>query len=364
MLTMHHIRRKEARSAPSLWAALVQLIGRSATIGLAAVLIAFFLAGLQAGNPLPKAETPPSDPVPDSSAAPLPAEPTQQTGRWDRGRAVRLARADGSVEELSMAEYLWGVVAAEMPASFEHDALCAQAVAARTYTVSLQDQSVGKHENADLCDDSNCCQAYLERTDRQSLWDLNADEYTQKIDSAILETDGLGVLFDGKPIQAVFFSSADGKTNDAVEVWGSNISYLVGVDSPEGDEVPNYHTEVSYTPQQFKQILLSSYPGAQLSDDPAQWVENISYYDSGSVNVLTIGGISLTGAQARMVFELRSTSFSLTWDGEHFQFRVTGYGHGVGMSQYGANAMAKSGSDFREILTWYYTGTEIDYLWD
>jgi len=296
--------------------------------------------------------------------ATLPAMPeSTQTSRWDRGRAVRLAHSDDTVEELTMEEYLWGVVAAEMPASFELEALKAQAVAARTYTVSLQNSNRGKHPDADLCDDSACCQAYISHAKAQENWGQNSTAYSEKIAQAVLATDGLGVLYDGAPIQAVFFSSAPGQTADAVAVWGNSVSYLVGVDSPEGDEVPNYHSQVILTAQQAKDLILAAYPGADLSADPALWLGEVTADSAGWVTTLSFGGLTLTGSKARSLFSLRSSNFTAAWDGAQFVFNVTGYGHGVGLSQYGSNSMAKTGSDFKEILTWYYTGTQVDYLW-
>ena len=281
----------------------------------------------------------------------------------DRGRIVRLQMEDGQVEELTMEEYLWGVVAAEMPASFEEEALKAQACAARTYTVTCQNSASPKHSGADLCADSTCCQAYIRREDAQARWGLDAGTYTEKIQRAVAGTDGLGVLYEGEPIQALFFSSAAGRTVDAVEVWGNAVDYLKSVDSPEGDEVPNYRTREVLTADQVKELTLAAYPGADLSGDPAGWFGQASRNEGGGVISIPLGGVTLTGGQARALFSLRSACFTVSWDGEAFTFDVTGYGHGVGMSQYGANAMAREGSGFRDILTWYYTGAEVGPLW-
>ena len=281
----------------------------------------------------------------------------------DRGRAVRLQKTDGTIEELTMADYLWGVVAAEMPASFEEEALKAQACAARTYTVLKQESGSEKHPGADICGDSTCCQAYVERTAAEARWGLNAVEYGEKIDRAVAETDGLGILYQGEPIQALFFSSAPGKTVDAVEVWGRSVDYLTSVDSPEGEEVPNYHSQVVLSAQEVKDLTLAAYPGADLSGDPGTWFGEAFRNQGGTVSSLLLGGVTLTGGQARTLFSLRSAAFTVTWDGTNFTFDVTGYGHGVGMSQYGANAMAKEGKNFRDILTWYYTGTTVEELW-
>lgn len=335
--------------------------GRIASVALLLAVILFFLpAVLVRGEPvyrppdageLPGGENTPST----SSSAAMP------TGVRDRGKAVRLQTKEGPIVELTMDEYLWGVVAAEMPASFEEEALSAQACAARTYTAVLQ--SSGKHPNADICGDSTCCQAYIERSAAEARWGLNAREYGEKIDRAVARTDGLGILYDGKPIQALFFSSAPGKTVDAVEVWGNSVAYLKSVDSPEGDEVPNYRTQTALGAEEVRSLILEAYPGADLSGDPGSWFGEASRNEGGTVISIPLGGVTLTGGQVRSLFSLRSACFTVTWDGSQFMFDVTGYGHGVGMSQYGANAMAKTGSSFRDILTWYYTGAEVGTLW-
>lgn len=296
------------------------------------------------------------------SALPIDRTPATVTaGVRDKGRAVRLLTKEGGVVELTMADYLWGVVAAEMPASFEEEALKAQACAARTYTVLQQGR--GKHPEADICGDSTCCQAYIERSAAEARWGLNAGEYGGKIDRAVTETDGLGVLYNGQPIQALFFSSAAGRTVDAVEVWGNSVAYLKSVDSPEGDEVPNYRTQVVLGAEEVRSLTLDAYPGANLSGDPSAWFGVASRNESGGVISMSLGGVTLTGGQLRALFSLRSATFTVNWDGERFTFDVTGYGHGVGMSQYGANAMSKNGSSFEDILTWYYTGAEVGTLW-
>jgi len=329
---------------------------------LLAVLALFFLPLLLLrGEPL---YGPEEEPPAEEDEAKLPIDRTAQTaGARDRGRAVRLKLEDGTVEELPMSEYLWGVVAAEMPATFEKEALKAQTCAARTYTVRKQMAPSEKHPDADVCADSTCCQAFIRREAAEARWGLNAREYGEKIDRAVAGTDGLGILYGGEPIQALFFSSAPGRTVDAVAVWGSEVDYLKSVDSPEGDEVPNYHSRALFTPEQVKELTAAAYPGADLSGDPSGWFGEPARDGGGTVTSIPLGGVALTGRQVRSLFSLRSAAFTVAWDGEQFAFDVTGYGHGVGMSQYGANAMAKEGKTFRDILTWYYTGTEIGTLW-
>ena len=277
----------------------------------------------------------------------------------DSQTQIRVALTDGSVLTLGLDQYLWRVVAAEMPASFELEALKAQAAAARTYTLSKLGRTVEKHPDADVCTDITCCQAYIDPDQAAANWGDNGAAYTAKITSAVSETDGMAVLYDGQPIQAVFFSSAAGRTVDAVEVWGNSVPYLTGVDSPEGDEVPNYHSTVTFTLEEFKSKLLAQYPDADLSGDPAGWFQNTVPNSAGGVEQVDVGGVTVSGGALRTLLGLRSTSFTVTADSQGVTFSVTGYGHGVGMSQYGANALAKQGKTYDEILKWYYTGVEV-----
>ena len=272
---------------------------------------------------------------------------------------IKVALADGSVLTLGLDQYLWRVVAAEMPASFELEALKAQAAAARTYTLSKLGRTVEAHPDADVCTDITCCQAYIDPAQAAANWGDSAESYTAKITSAVAETDGMAVLYDGQPIQAVFFSSAAGRTVDAVEVWGNSVPYLTGVDSPEGEEVPNYHSTATIPLEEFKTKLLAQYPTADLSGEPSGWFQNLVPNSAGGVESIDVGGVTVTGGALRTLFDLRSTSFSVTASADGVTFSVTGYGHGVGMSQYGANALAKEGKTYDEILKWYYTGVEV-----
>ena len=291
----------------------------------------------------------------------LPIHRAVQTasGERDKNRMVKLQQADGTVAELSMSDYLFGVVAAEMPAAFEEEALKAQACAARTYTVGKQGRTTQAHPEADVCTDINCCQAYIEPDQAAENWGENAQVYTAKIAAAVADTDGVAALYDGAPIQAVFFSSAAGRTVDAVEVWGNAVPYLSGVDSPEGEEVPNYHSTASVPVEEFKRTLLAKVPQADLSGPPSGWFGDTVRNSAGGVSSVTVGGAAVTGSALRELFSLRSANFTVTADESAVTFSVTGYGHGVGMSQYGANALARQGKTYEEILKWYYTGIEL-----
>lgn len=291
-------------------------------------------------------------PVPEPSPAPAP-------GEWDSARTLRVLQTDGTVEALTLSDYLWRVVAAEMPASFEEEALRAQAVCARTYSLWKQAGKSHEADGADVCADSSCCQAYISPEDAAQRWAEKDALYSARIAGAVADTDGQVLTYEGAPIQAVFFSSADGSTADAAEVWGRSLPYLVPVDSPEGDEVPNYHSTVTLPADSVRKLAEGAGLGCDLSGEPDRWFQNLTRTASGRVDTVELGGVSLSGGAARSLFSLRSASFDVTQADGVFTFSVTGYGHGVGLSQYGANAMAKAGSGWREILAHYYTGAEL-----
>lgn len=272
----------------------------------------------------------------------------------DAERSIKVLCGE-EVTEMPVYDYLVQVVAAEMPVSFEPEALKAQAVAARTYLQRALDGH--KHDNADICASSGCCQAYISSDMLKGKWGKNYDLYIEKIKTAVSETDGEYISYEGKPALAAFHSSSAGKTEDSGEVWNA-LPYLVSVDSPEkADEVPNYVSTVKSTDLDFRDTILCIMPEADMTGEAKDWVGEIKRSKSGRVESIVIGGKELAGTKLREAFSLRSTAFELEHKDGQFVFTVTGYGHGVGMSQYGANAMAKDGADYREILEHYYPGT-------
>ncbi len=283
--------------------------------------------------------------------------PDNTTGGLDSSFSITVLEENGTVTETNMDDYLWGVVAAEMPAAFHLEAMKAQAAAARTYTLwkSLHNS---RHAQADVCTDFTCCQAWISREEAAANWGENAQLYTAKITAAISGTDGLVLCWEGQPIQAVFHSSSDGSTEDAVSVWGTTVPYLVGVNTPEGDEVPNYHTTVTLSVDETAAALAPF--GCDLSGDPSTWFQAFTYSKNGAVTNAQVGGTAVSGPSLRSALNLRSASFDVEYTNESFLFSVTGYGHGVGMSQYGANAMAKEGKTWKEIVSWYYTGVTVE----
>lgn len=334
----------------------------SLTLGLISAFSLFLLTGLfSCQKPLLSDTSLPPTVSSDSERILEPlsqhVSPSPLTGT-DQSQTIRLERSDGSIETLSLEDYLWGVVAAEMPASFPLEALKAQAVAARSYT-ALRIQN-SKHSDAHLCDDSACCQAYIDQSTRLSSWGTDAPFYQEKIATAIHETDGLYVLYQGEPIDALFFSSSAGQTLDAEEVWGTPAAYLQSVASPDqGQSIPLYESEVLLTATQVRETVLDAYPSADFSTEETLWFQDWRQDSTGGLAQVTLGGVTLTGSQVRSLFALRSTHITLDHSEEGFRLSVIGYGHNVGMSQYGAKAMAEEGSHFDEILQWYYSNTTV-----
>ena len=281
-------------------------------------------------------------------------------GDIDSHETIRVKLPDG-VQEMSMSDYLECVLRAEMPASFEQEALCAQAVAARTYTL-YKIATGGNHgTEADVCSDSTCCQAYLSKEEAATNWGDKAERYEAKIDNAVAATDGQTILYDGQPILAVFHSSSAGLTKSAGEVWTEDLPYLQSVASPEkGGEIPNYYSRVEFTADEFRKKFKAAYPDADLSGDMKGWITGLTTTEGTNVDTVVIGGVTVRGARVRTIFGLRSASFETEVQDKKIVFFVTGYGHGVGMSQYGANELAKEGKTWKEIITHYYTGVTLE----
>ena len=306
--------------------------------------------GASIGETSPEA-SPATSAVPESAAA--------VSSGLDALTGVTLLRGD-SVETLSMAEYLPGVIAGEMPASFEPDALRAQAVAARSYALARMLAPPAAHPQCALCDSPGCCEVYLTAEERCERWGEQYDLWETRIEDAVRDTDGVYLVYAGEPITACFHASSAGYTESGAAVWGGDVPYLVSVSSPEtAADVPNFVTTAEFSPESFREIFLAAYPEADLSAQPPEWVGERTVDPSGRVSSIRIGDISVPGTGVRSIFSLRSANFTLAWTGRSFLFTVSGSGHGAGMSQYGANVMAKNGSTWREILAHYYPGTSL-----
>ena len=265
---------------------------------------------------------------------------------------VLLRTEDGTVRTMELEEYLTGVILAEMPADFEQEALKAQAVAARTFARKAGITG-GKHGDGSLCAQSGCCQGYI--TTWQYLMNGGTDQNLNRVRRAVADTAGEVLTYEGELIEATYFACSGGKTEDAAAVWGAEYPYLVPVDSPGEEQAAHYRDTVCFTPQEFQTAI-----GRQLTGEPAGWFRNLHYTSGGGVESVEIGGEAYTGTELRGLLGLRSTAFSITITRDAIQLETKGYGHRVGMSQYGADAMAVSGSDYREILGHYYPGTDVE----
>ena len=302
---------------------------------------------------LPEASAPAAaeSSAPETSAAQAPLAASAGEPAPD---SISVLTDDGTVT-MDMQEYLVGVVAAEMPASFQDEALKAQAVAARTYAMYCAKGQ--KHGEAQVCTDYACCQAWQSDEALRQKWGGDYDTYSQKIRAAVEATAGQYLSYAGQPVFAAFHSSSAGATEDCGQVWNPS-PYLVSVSSPEtAEDVPNYISTVECTPLDFRDTLLYAHPEADFTGEESGWIGEIRLDGSGRVASAVLGGVSMKGTELRQLFSLRSTAFQLEYTGESFRFTVTGYGHGVGMSQYGANVMARQGETYTGILAHYYPGT-------
>ena len=281
----------------------------------------------------------------------------EQSAQGQRDSAVLLTVQDGeTVESMALDQYLRGVVRGEMPASFELEALKAQAAAERTYVYyQLAAGRKEAHPDADVCTDPGCCSAWLSEEAAREKWGEDFDGWESRIEEAVAATDGQTALYDGQPILAVFHSSSAGKTAEAGDVWSGDVPYLRSVDSPEGEEtVPNYYSAAEFTAAEAKTLLAQAHPELTFSGGPDKWFGAAERDDSGRVSTVEVCGAPLRGVEVRRIFSLRSACFTIDAAAEKVTFRVTGYGHGVGMSQYGANELARQGKTWQEILMWYY----------
>ncbi|MGL5754214.1 MAG: stage II sporulation protein D [Paraclostridium sp.] len=265
----------------------------------------------------------------------------------------------GQVENRDIEEYLCGVIAGEMPVKFDLEALKAQAVAARTFTI--YNQNTGKHKDADVCTDYKHCQEYKSKED---LLNKNGkkwiDQYYKKIEQAVKETQGHIVVYDDKPILPLYFATSSGNTENSEEVFSTKYPYLRSVDSPYDKSAPKYASNIKINNSDFVNTIKQSYPDINISSkDLAKQVKIKNRSEGGSVDKIKVSNKDLTGRDIRSLFHLNSANFELKFNDEYVDIVVKGYGHGVGMSQWGAAGMAEDGHLYYEILNHYYSNTKI-----
>lgn len=273
-----------------------------------------------------------------------PIQEIQQTGIW-------VLMAEGDTQWMVLEEYLTGVILAEMPTTYDHNALCAQAVVARTY--ALKRQKGQRHPRGAVCVDAACCQAYVDVA--QYLNGLGYEEDVVIAKNAVQETAGTVVTYDGGLIEATYFHCSGGHTEDAMAVWGANYPYLLAQESSGEENMDGYYERVFYSQTELEQLL-----ERQLLGSPGSWIGWITYTVGNGVDSMLFAGIQYSGTQLRKLLDLNSTIFSMEAEGDGLWITTYGKGHRVGMSQTGAQVMATRGHTWQEIIAYYYPGTRID----
>lgn len=260
------------------------------------------------------------------------------------------------ITEISYDDYIFGVVAAEMPALYEPEALKAQAVAAHTF--ALHRKATNSSKPYDITDDFTVDQAFITEEKAREKWGEKADEYITKIKGAVKDTKNLALTYNGEIALSVYHAISFGKTEDCKNVWGSSRPYLISVSSAGDKLSPNYISQKSITLAEFKAL----FKDLKLTDKPSDYFKDIKKTDADGIESVTICGNKITGSEIRKKLELRSSCFDVEYKDGAFHFTVYGYGHSVGMSQFGANYMAQQGADFEEILCHYYQGCKIEEI--
>lgn len=266
----------------------------------------------------------------------------------------------GQVMNITMREYLIGAVMAEMPAAYEEEALKAQAVIAYTYAlrrISLESRTpTAELMGAYISNDSTVYQAFFTSEQGKAFYGEAYDEYRQKIENAVDSVYPKALYYDGEPISAAFHSISCGKTESALDVWGTDIPYLTTVDSSFDCEAPTFYSEAVFTVDEIRSKFEDT--DSDCPDD--KLITIFDYTEGGYVRSALVGGYTYSGNEIRTPLGLRSASFSVEYKDNNYVFTVKGNGHGVGLSQYGANCLAKEGKSYREILSYYYIGTTIE----
>lgn len=263
------------------------------------------------------------------------------------------------VENIKIDKYICNVVSAEMPADFDIKALEAQSIVARTYTIYKILNK--KHNNADICDDSSCCQAWISKDERLSKWEEDKRESNwNKICEAVSNTSGKIVTYNNEPINAFFHSNSGGKTEIPVNVWGGNgYPYLQSVETSGEEGYVQYSSKNHFTQEELINKIKEEYADIKIDFTDNEQIKILEFTESGRVRKIRFGNHEISGVEARKIFGLKSTNFEVENDKNEIKFVVKGYGHGVGMSQTGADAMAKQGNNAEDIIKHFYSNIEI-----
>ena len=278
------------------------------------------------------------------------------------GTIKLLHQKTGEVEEVNLDTYLCNVVSAEMPADYEKEALKAQAVVARTYTIYKIENK--KHDNADICDDSKCCQAWISKDDRLNRWEESQrNSNWDKICKSVNDTKGQIITYNNQPIDAFFHSNSGGVTEVPVNVWGgTGYPYLQSVQTSGEEAYTQYASEVVFTQEELLNKLKEKYNDISIDFANDDDIKILEFTESTRVKTIKFGNHNLSGVEARTLLGLKSTNFEISKENNNIKFSVKGYGHGVGMSQTGADSMAKQGNNAENIIKHFYTGVEVKDL--
>ncbi len=273
-----------------------------------------------------------------------------------------LHSSNNKIESIPLDEYLYGVVSAEMPAKYEVEALKAQAIVARTYTLYKIVNQNKKHGEADICDNSGCCQAWISKEDRLAKWkEEERESYWNKIMNAVNSTQGKIITYEGKPINAFFHSNSGGITEAPVNVWGgTGYPYLQSVTTSGEDAYSQYSSNLTVTKKEFEEKIKKEHSDFKIDFKENDCIKIEEYTEGSRVKTIKVGNLKLSGVEIRNIFGLRSANFKVTVQKDNIKFEVIGYGHGVGMSQTGADSLAKSGKNAEEIIKHFYTGVKIE----
>ena len=274
-----------------------------------------------------------------------------QEGTADSSPVIKIENATGSIYEDTLEHFLMGVVAAEMPRSFPQEALKAQAIAARTYIYG----QIGKglYDGADTCIDPNRAQAWVNIDTALPATADNQKNDWQKIIEAVETTRGLIITYNGAVASTFYCSTCGGQTASAKEVWGSERPWLKSVTCPYDQDAPKYQTQAVFSRKELAKLL-------GVTKNEIGKIKVTSRTKSGRVAQLSIGKKAFTGSEIREKLNLNSTNFSIAITDDTVVFQVCGYGHGVGLCQYGAKGLAEHGMNYKQILTHYYTGVKIE----
>ncbi|BCS82223.1 stage II sporulation protein D [Anaerocellum diazotrophicum] len=275
-----------------------------------------------------------------------------------------LRKNKNKIEKISLEEYVIGVVAAEMPADFNIEALKAQAVASRTYAakkiVTKAFHKGYENKKVYLCDDFSHCQAYIDKGEMKQRWGKNFEKYYNKIRKAVEETKGQVLVYRGEIIDSLYHAASGGKTEDAKEVFKEEIPYLKSVVSRGEEGCPKFSGEFYFTYNELLKRLKKYFPGLMVdTQNKSTQIKVVERTPTQRVKSIKIGNIILSGDQFRSIFGLYSTEFWVYPDNRGLRIKTRGYGHGLGMSQWGANYLARQGKNYKQILLYYYQNVKI-----